>query len=72
MRHPHRRRADGATSWAPVKEGQLADLLLVDGDPMQDVRMLQDRARLKLIMKDGVAYKNTLAEAIAAHERHVA
>jgi imidazolonepropionase-like amidohydrolase len=52
-----------------VKDGQLADLLVVDGNPLQDVRVLQDRARLKLIMKDGVAYKNTLAEAIAAHER---
>lgn len=39
-----------------VKPGFLADLLLVDGDPLQDVRVLQDRKRLALIMKGGVRY----------------
>ena len=52
-----------------VKEGQLADLLVVDGNPLQDVRLLQDASRLKLILKGGVAHKNTLAAAAAAHER---
>jgi imidazolonepropionase-like amidohydrolase len=36
-----------------VREGYLADLLLVDGDPLSDVRMLQDPRRLLGIMKDG-------------------
>lgn len=40
-----------------VKEGFLADLLLVDGDPTQDVAILQDKARLAMIMKDGALYK---------------
>ena len=40
-----------------VREGWLADLLLVDGDPTQDVAILQDKDRLKLIMKDGALYK---------------
>jgi imidazolonepropionase-like amidohydrolase len=40
-----------------VKEGFLADLLLVDGDPSKDVRILQDRDRLLAIMKDGVFHK---------------
>ncbi len=40
-----------------VREGFLADLLLVDGDPLADVSMLQDRARLVAIMKDGVFHK---------------
>lgn len=39
-----------------VKPGFLADLLLVDGDPLKDVRMLQDRKRLAMIMKGGVRY----------------
>lgn len=40
-----------------VKEGYLADLLLVDGDPTQDVGILQDKARLAMIMKNGALYK---------------
>lgn len=39
-----------------VKPGFLADLLLVDGDLLQDVRVLQDRKRLAMIMKGGVRY----------------
>jgi imidazolonepropionase-like amidohydrolase len=40
-----------------VKPGALADLLLVDGDPLADVAILQDRGRLRAIMKDGVLHK---------------
>ena len=36
-----------------IKEGYLADLLIVDGDPVQDVSILQDASRLLGIMKDG-------------------
>ncbi len=40
-----------------VKEGYLADLLLVDGDPLHDISFLQDANRLLAIMKDGVFHK---------------
>ncbi len=40
-----------------VCEGYLADLLLVDGDPLSDVRILQDKNRLVAIMKDGKFHK---------------
>ena len=40
-----------------VKENYLADLLLVDGDPTKDITLLQDRAKLIMIMKDGVYHK---------------
>ena len=40
-----------------VQEGCLADLLLVDGDPVADVRVLQDRQRIVGIWKGGVAHK---------------
>lgn len=40
-----------------IREGYLADLLLVDGDPLADIRILQDRDRLSVIMKDGKFHK---------------
>ena len=40
-----------------VREGYLADLLLVDGDPVADVRILQDKTRILAIMKDGKFHK---------------
>ena len=45
-----------------VEEGALADLLLVDGDPIANIRLIADPAKnFVLIMKDGKVYKNTLA-----------
>jgi imidazolonepropionase-like amidohydrolase len=41
-----------------VKAGYLADLLLVDGDPVSDIRILQSAERLIGIMKDGAFYKD--------------
>jgi imidazolonepropionase-like amidohydrolase len=31
----------------------LADMVLVDGNPLQDVTILTDKARLAMVMKDG-------------------
>jgi imidazolonepropionase-like amidohydrolase len=36
-----------------VREGYLADLLLVEGDPTADITLLQDKANLAMVMKDG-------------------
>ena len=42
--------------------GACADLLVVDGDPMQDLGILQDQgAHIPIIMKGGKFYKNLLA-----------
>jgi imidazolonepropionase-like amidohydrolase len=41
-----------------VRPGYLADLLLVDGDPLESVAILEQRDRLKAIMKDGVFWKS--------------
>ena len=51
-----------------VKEGYLADLLLVDGDPVADVSILQDQSRLLGIMKDGIFYKRPAAD-LKAHRQ---
>jgi imidazolonepropionase-like amidohydrolase len=44
-------------SLGQIRNGYLADLLLVDGDPLADVRILQDRRRLLAIMQNGVFHK---------------
>jgi imidazolonepropionase-like amidohydrolase len=43
---------DPRGSVGTLAEGSVADLLVVDGDPMADVRILQDRTKLR-VMKDG-------------------
>jgi len=48
-----------------LEPGKLADLLVVDGDPLADIRILQDRARLALIMQGGRAHKATLSKQTA-------
>lgn len=40
-----------------VAPGYLADILLVDGNPLLDLSLLQDRSALLAIMKDGQFYK---------------
>ena len=43
-----------------IEEGAYADMLLVDGNPLEDLATLKDEANLRVIMKDGKIYKNTL------------
>jgi len=44
-----------------VQEGALADLLLVDGNPLVDIKLIEDPAtRFVVIMKDGRVFKNLL------------
>lgn len=44
-----------------VEEGALADLLLVDGDPLADIKLLENPDKnLLVIMKNGKIYKKTL------------
>ena len=53
-----------ATGWAAeclgidgdvgtIQPGKLADLLVVDGDPLQDITVLQDLQRIQLVFKEG-------------------
>jgi imidazolonepropionase-like amidohydrolase len=46
-----------------VEEGALADLLLVDGDPIENIQLIEDPGKnLLVIMKDGKVYKNALSQ----------
>jgi imidazolonepropionase-like amidohydrolase len=45
-----------------VSEGYLADLIAIDGDPLQDLGLLQDQGlHLPLIVKQGAVVKNSLS-----------
>jgi imidazolonepropionase-like amidohydrolase len=49
-----------------IAEGALADILLVDGDPLSDISLLANPEKnLALIMKDGKIYKNALGPTMA-------
>jgi len=44
-----------------VEEGAIADLLLVDGDPIANIKLIEDPAKnFLVIMKDGKIFKNIL------------
>jgi imidazolonepropionase-like amidohydrolase len=36
-----------------IEKGKAADILVVDGDPLQDIRILQDRGKIEMVMKEG-------------------
>jgi imidazolonepropionase-like amidohydrolase len=46
-----------------VEEGAFADLILVDGNPIENIKLIEDPAKnFPVIMKDGKIYKNLLAK----------
>lgn len=49
-----------AANVGTLETGKHADLLVVDGDPLEDITILQHRERLRLVMLGGVAYKDTI------------
>ncbi|HKQ23601.1 MAG TPA: amidohydrolase family protein [Burkholderiales bacterium] len=47
-----------------IKPGYLADLLLVNGDPLEDVTILQDKSRIPGVMKNGVFWRAPAAAGV--------
>ena len=43
-----------------LEEGKLADLLLVEGDPLKDPQIIQNRDKIHVIMKNGEFFKKSL------------
>ena len=43
-----------------LETGKLADILVVDGNPLEDIRILEDQSRMLLVMKEGAAHVNRL------------
>jgi imidazolonepropionase-like amidohydrolase len=36
-----------------IEKGKLADIIIVDGNPLNDVKVLQDKNKIKMVMKEG-------------------
>jgi imidazolonepropionase-like amidohydrolase len=52
-----------------VEPGAYADVLVINGNPLEKIEILRDRDNLQLIMQDGKIWKNTLVP--AAHPQHI-
>ncbi len=44
-------------SLGTLEPGRLADLVLLDGDPLADITTVADPTRIQMVMKDGTVYK---------------
>ena len=45
-------------SLGTLEQGKLADLVIIDGNPLEDIMVLQDHDRIVSVMKDGKIYKD--------------
>ena len=45
-----------------IAKDAYADILLWDGDPLKDIKLILDESKLHFIMKDGMVYKNTIVK----------
>jgi imidazolonepropionase-like amidohydrolase len=53
--------AGRADDFGTIAPGKLADLLVVDGDPLADITCLRDPARMPVILKNGAFVRNAIA-----------
>ena len=44
-----------------LEAGKLADLIVVDGSPLSDITVLQERESIRLVMKEGQVHRDLLA-----------
>ncbi|MFE0756284.1 amidohydrolase family protein [Inquilinus sp. NPDC058860] len=49
-----------------VREGFLADLILVDGDPLKDITLIHDHGAIRMVMKDGAMHRLSPRRAMRA------
>jgi imidazolonepropionase-like amidohydrolase len=43
-----------------IEPGKLADLIVVEGDPVRDITLLQKKENLVIVMKDGRFHKRSI------------
>ena len=44
-----------------LEPGKIADILVVDGDPLDDISILEDTKNLLMIIQGGNFYKDTIS-----------
>ena len=47
-------------SLGTLEEGKLADLVIINGNPLEDITVLQNKECIDTVMKDGLMYKGLL------------
>jgi imidazolonepropionase-like amidohydrolase len=50
-----------------IEVGKLADIIAVKGDPLKDIRVLQEKKNIQIVMKEGRVY----ADRRAGHSKNV-
>ena len=53
---------DSSGMLGTLEEGKLADLLVINGNPLEDITVLQDHDRLTAVIKDGIVYQNLVGK----------
>ena len=43
-----------------IEAGKFADLLVINGDPLADIKLLQDNQRIAVILQGGRLHKNEI------------
>jgi imidazolonepropionase-like amidohydrolase len=51
---------DSNGSLGTLEEGKLADLVIINGNPLEDITVLQNHECIDTVMKDGLMYKGLL------------
>jgi imidazolonepropionase-like amidohydrolase len=49
-----------------LEPGKLADLIVIDGNPLEDITLLEDRRRITHVMKGGQFFRRPAAETMMA------
>ncbi len=47
-------------SLGTLEEGKFADLVIINGNPLEDITVLQNKECIDTVMKDGLMYKGLL------------